>query len=78
MIYPPVLRGRCTKAFREGTRGVWQAPEYVRSYVKTTLALPALASGCSASSSARDRSTVGRQLNSKADEGGLKFALRGC
>jgi hypothetical protein len=23
MIYPPVLRGRCPKAFREGTRGVW-------------------------------------------------------
>src|SRR5258707_14271223 len=25
MIYPPVLRGRCPKAFREGTRGVWRA-----------------------------------------------------
>src|SRR5580693_313725 len=25
MIYPPVLRGRCPKPFREGTRGVWQA-----------------------------------------------------
>jgi hypothetical protein len=24
MIYPPVQRGRCPKAFREGTRGVWR------------------------------------------------------